>query len=227
MDVRIFLIPMREHPPTIKANESAKYEETRRTHLEETRRAKYEETCSGNVDYRIQGTLHSAVQKEDSNRKEVVTRLIQQFETHPNREPLIEDLNKTEEFNPFSESRRSWSPAWVTQSTSSCARSLLKYNALIVLCIAKLASKTALPANSCSRRKGVESWIRPDTTSIPGFVTKRILPRSQTWTNYAAVHVLQSTRNAEESPKARVQNYSGDDDKYRKSLSDIVRLRKV
>ena len=58
---------------------SAKYEETRRTHLEEncsanldeTRRVKYEETRSGNVDYRRQGIPHSTVQKEDSSRKEI------------------------------------------------------------------------------------------------------------------------------------------------------------
>ena len=82
MAVRIFLIPKREHPPTINANEDAKYEETRR----------------GNADYRI----HSAVQNEDSNRKEMVIRLTQQFETHPNRDSSTEDLKKTEEFNPFS-----------------------------------------------------------------------------------------------------------------------------
>ena len=85
--------------------------------------AKNEETCTGNVDYRIQGVPHSAVKKEHSNRKEMVTRLIQQFETHPNRDSLIEDLIKTEEFNPSANSRRSWSLAWVTRSTSSCARS--------------------------------------------------------------------------------------------------------
>ena len=67
------------------------------------RRAKYKETRSGNIDYRIQGIPHSAVQKEDSDRKEMVKILIQQFETHPNRDSLIEDLNKTEEFNPSSE----------------------------------------------------------------------------------------------------------------------------
>ena len=43
---------------------------------------------------------NSAVQEEDSNRKETVKRQIQQFENHPNRDSLMEDLNKTEEFNP-------------------------------------------------------------------------------------------------------------------------------
>ena len=67
------------------------------------RSAKYEETRRGNVDHRIQGVPRSAVQKEDSNRKEIVKRLIQQCENHPNRDSLIEDVNKTEEFNPLSE----------------------------------------------------------------------------------------------------------------------------
>ena len=62
------------------------------------RSARYEETRRGNVDYRIQGKPHSAVQKEDSYRKEIVKRLIQQFETHANRgDSLIEHLNETEE----------------------------------------------------------------------------------------------------------------------------------
>ena len=121
MDVWIFLIPKREHPPTIKANEARSSRKLV---------ARYEETRRGNVDYRVQGIPHPTVQKEDSNRREIAKTLIQQFETHPNRDSLMEDLNSAK-------SRRSLSPAWVTRRTSSCARSLLKYNALIVLCIEK------------------------------------------------------------------------------------------
>ena len=104
MNVRILLIPQRENPPTIKANKAwetcrSHFEDTRRKHLEDCQRGKYRETSPGNIDYRIQGFPHSTVQKEDSNRKEIVKILIQLFENHP----LTEDLNKTEEFNPFSE----------------------------------------------------------------------------------------------------------------------------
>ena len=77
MDVRIRLNPMRENPPH-QSEQSVKYRETRRSLLEDTRR--------GNVDYRTQGIPHLTVQKEDSNRKEIVKRLIQQFENHPNRD---------------------------------------------------------------------------------------------------------------------------------------------
>ena len=79
------------------SEQSVKYRETRRSHLQnshhkhlaENHRAKYNETCRGNVDYRIQGKPHSTVQKEDYNRKEIVKRLIQQFENHPHRDSLI------------------------------------------------------------------------------------------------------------------------------------------
>ena len=120
------------------SEQSAKYRETRRSHLEDTRRkhleesqrGKYKETCRGNVDYRIQGIPHSTVQKEDSNRKEIVKILIQQFENHPNRDSLIEDLNKIEEFNPFREKSKELITSMGNTNTSSFARPLLKYNAL-------------------------------------------------------------------------------------------------
>ena len=70
---------------------------------EETRSAKFEETRSGNVDFRIQGLPHSTVQKEGYDCREMVTELIHQFDTHLNRDSLMEDLNKTEEFNQFSQ----------------------------------------------------------------------------------------------------------------------------
>ena len=110
MDVRILLIPKRENPPTIKANRAsstgklvAHFSRTPRKHPGESERGKCRETCRGYVDYRNPGVPHSTVQKEDSNRKETVKRLIQQYENHLNRVSLIQDLNKTEEFNPFSE----------------------------------------------------------------------------------------------------------------------------
>ena len=94
-----------------RSEQSVQYRETCRSLLEDTRRkppeesqgGKYRENCRGNVDCRIPGIPHSTVQKEDSIRKDIVERLIQQFENHPNRDSLMEDLNKTEEFNPFSE----------------------------------------------------------------------------------------------------------------------------
>ena len=63
---------------------------------------KYGETCRGEIASRIQG-LHSTVEQEDHTRKEVVKKLVHQFETHPNREALKADLRQNHAYNPFSE----------------------------------------------------------------------------------------------------------------------------
>ena len=132
-------------------------EDTRRKHLEESQRGKYWETCRGNVDYRIQGTPHSAIQKENSNRKEIVKRLIQHFENHPNRDSPIEDLNKTEEFGPFSEKSKEFITDMATRKSSSSTRPLRRNNALIALYAGKRTFYTAHAANTCSLQKGIDS----------------------------------------------------------------------
>ena len=63
----------------------------------------YGESRSGNVDCRIPDIPHSTVQQQDTNRRETVKKLIQQFENHPNKEFFLQDLNKNEEINTFSE----------------------------------------------------------------------------------------------------------------------------
>ena len=45
----------------------------------------------------------STFEQVDTNRKETVKRLINQFENHPNRDVLLQDFEKAEEINPFSE----------------------------------------------------------------------------------------------------------------------------
>ena len=61
------------------------------------------ETWSNNVDYRIPGIPLSAVEQQDTNRKDEVKKLIQQFENHPNKESFLQDLKQTEKINKFSE----------------------------------------------------------------------------------------------------------------------------
>ena len=63
----------------------------------------YGETYSGKVDYRIPGKPFSAVEQQDTNRKETVKKLIQQFENHPNKESFVQDLNKTGKIHKFRE----------------------------------------------------------------------------------------------------------------------------
>ena len=61
------------------------------------------ETWCNNVDYRIPGIHLSAVEQQDTNRKDKVERLIQQFESHPNKESFLQDMNQTEKIGDFSE----------------------------------------------------------------------------------------------------------------------------
>ena len=96
MDARIFPISKREHPTTIKSKDSEEYRETRGDE-------EFVGTQSGNIDFRIQGLPHLIVQKQDDFRRESDKRLIHQFETHPNRESLMADLDNNQKFNLFSE----------------------------------------------------------------------------------------------------------------------------
>ena len=63
----------------------------------------YNESCRSEIDFRVQGLLHSAVEEHDHIRKKAVQMLIHQFEMHPNEEALQADLNQNHAFNPFSE----------------------------------------------------------------------------------------------------------------------------
>ena len=124
---------------------------------------------------RIPGLPHSTVQKEDPYRKEIVKRPIQQFENHPNRDSLIEDQNKIEEFNPFSETSKELVPAWVTRSTSSFARPLPRYDALIALHIGRRAFFLILHLWQMqpSERNRQLNKADYDVLSIPSYVIQK------------------------------------------------------
>ena len=163
----------RHHPPIPEARKSTDHhseqsvqyketcrsllEDTRRKHLEESQRGKYRETCRGNVDYRIPDFPLSTVQREDSYRKETVKRLIQQFETHPKRDSLTENLKKTEEFNPFSEKSREL----ITSMGNMEDFKLCEISSKIQCPDCSLnweVGSYAVPAtNACSLQKGIDS----------------------------------------------------------------------
>ena len=63
----------------------------------------YGETCRGNIDYRIPGIPLSVVQQQDTNRTVTIKKLIQKFESHPNKKSFLQDLNKTDKINKFSQ----------------------------------------------------------------------------------------------------------------------------
>ena len=54
------------------------------------------------MDYRILGVLLSAVEQQDTHRKDKVKQFIEKFENHPNKESFLQDLKQTKEINEFS-----------------------------------------------------------------------------------------------------------------------------
>ena len=131
-------------------------EDTRRKHPGESQRCSYRESCRGNVDYRIPGIPHSIVQKEDSNRKETVKRLIQQFQNHPNRDSLIQDLNKLEEFNPFSEKSKEFISSMDNTEYFELCETSCKIQCLDCALNWKRALSTAHAASACSLQNGID-----------------------------------------------------------------------
>ena len=75
--------------------------------------------------YRIPGIPHSAVEQQDTNRRDKVKKLIQHLESHPNKESFLQDLNKTEEINEFSEKSLPRSNALTVYSTGRSALSIV------------------------------------------------------------------------------------------------------
>ena len=166
MDVRIRLIPMRGNQQTVKANKActgkpvAHFSSTHVVNIpERSQRCLYRETNRGNVDYRIPGIPHSTDQKEDTNRKETVKRLIQQFENHPNRDSLKQDLNKTEEINPFSEESKDLITDMgnTERKSSSSTRLLQRNNARIAPYVGKSGFIYCTCGNASSQKKGIDN----------------------------------------------------------------------
>ena len=79
--------------------------ESRKSDDRESEAHQHRETCGSDhcVDFRIPGIPHSAVGKVEANRKGKTRRLIEQFESHPNRNMLLKDYMKSEEINHFSQ----------------------------------------------------------------------------------------------------------------------------
>ena len=61
------------------------------------------ETGNNTVDYRIPVVPLSAVEQQDTYRKDKVKKLIEKFENHPNKESFFPDFKQTKEINKFSE----------------------------------------------------------------------------------------------------------------------------
>ena len=237
MDVRTLPIPKREnHRPSkrTKREVQGNLSLTFRGHTTEasrrSQRRRYRETCRGNVDYRIQGLPHSTVQKEHSKRKEIVNRLIQQFENHPSRESLIEDLNKTEEFNPFSERSKELTTSMgnteyfelcETSANMQCPQCALYWEAGIFFC-------TCGNCMQLTERNRQLNTARYDVLSITGYVIKknpshaaRNGPSMRQCMYYKAHDMLRKARKHKSGGYKSILDRWHDDEKYRKSFSDV------
>ena len=60
------------------------------------------ETGRNIVDCRILGVSLSAVEQQDTHRKDKIVKLIEKFENHPNKESFLQDFKQTKEINEFS-----------------------------------------------------------------------------------------------------------------------------
>ena len=188
-------------------------ENTRRKHPGESQRWRYRESCRGNVEYRISRFPHSTVQKEDTNRKETVKRLIQQFENHPKRDSLKQDFNKTKEFDPFSEKKELITDMGNTEIFELCDSSC-KIQCPDGALLGSGQYLLHMRQMHAAHRK--ESTVEQGKIRRPANARlrhqKESCPRCRTWTISAADHVPQSTWYAEESPKAQkwwLQNHFG------------------
>ena len=66
--------------------------DSRKSHDCQSEEHKHRETCSSSrADFRIPGIPHSTAEQVETNRKETVRRLVEQFEHHPNRNMLLKD----------------------------------------------------------------------------------------------------------------------------------------
>ena len=118
---------------------------------------KHRATCSrSRVDFRIPGIPHSTVEQVETNRKETVGRLIEQFENHPNRNMLLKDFVESKEINHFSQESKDLITEmgnteifefYGTSSKGQCPDCALYWEIGIVYCHAE---------NACSLRKRVK-----------------------------------------------------------------------
>ena len=122
---------------------------------------------------------HSAVQQQDTNRRETVKKLIQQFENHPNKEVFLQDLNKTEKIHKFSEKSKKLITDMgnteifelcETSSKKQCPDCALEWEICIVYCS---CGRCLVPSQS-TKKLDKKNY---DALSIPSYVIQKNLTR--------------------------------------------------
>ena len=125
--------------------------------------------------FRIPGIPHSAVEQVETNRKEKVRRLIEQFENHPNKNVLLKDYKKSEEINHFSRESKDLITemgndeifeCYETSSKRQCSDFALYWEIGIENCTCGIN----LQPTAMNRHYNKDRF---DTLSIPGYVIKK------------------------------------------------------
>ena len=118
---------------------------------------------------------HSTVEQVETNRKEKVRRSIEQFERHPNRNMLLEDIKKSEEINHFGRESKDLITEmgnneifefYETSSKRQCSDCALYWEIGIVYC----TCGQCLQPTAMNRQYSKDSF---DKLSIPGYVIKK------------------------------------------------------
>ena len=153
-------------------------QEARTSSYHQSASRSYGETRSGNVDYRIPGIPDSAAHQQDTNRKETVKKLIQQFDNHPKEEEVfLQDLNKTEKINTFSEKSKKLITDMgnteifelcETPSKKRCSDCNLYWKFGTVCCSCRRSLKPSQSTTKLDKKNF-------DALSIPGYVIKKNL----------------------------------------------------
>ena len=132
-------------------------------------------SCDHCVDFRIPGIPHSAAEQVETNRKEKVRRLIERIESHPSRNILLKDFEKSEEINHFSQDSKDLITEvcnneifefYETSSKRQCPDCASYWEIRLVFCTCgKCKQPTAM-----NRQYNKDRY---DSLSIPGYLIKK------------------------------------------------------
>ena len=182
------------------------------------------------MDYRIPGVPLSAVEQQDTHRKDKVKKLIEKFENHPNKESFLQDFKHTKEINKFSKESQDLIADMnnteifelcETSSKQQCPDCNFLWEAGIVYCT----------CGRCSRISRSEKEVdksNDDVVSIPGCVFKknnkrgaRHGPSERQRMFFKAKEMLHKAGQKKHGSHSSIIARWLNDYKYRKSLSDI------
>ena len=127
------------------------------------------------MDYRIFGVPLSAIEQQDTHRKDEVKKLIETFENHPNKESFLQDFKQTKEIDEFSKKSQDLIADMnnteifelcETSSKQQCLDCNLHWEAGIVYC-------TGGRCLRISRSEKEVDKSNNDVVSISGYVIKK------------------------------------------------------